>query len=110
MFSRRYIERGLILLFACLRDFHSQMEIEISILHSNGQIVTKKSRSLTLNLDNQNGHVGGSRNFGTLTVHAEETVASRSVVEIVFRCTNLENKDLFSKSVCIYLMTKKLVF
>lgn len=110
MFSRRYIEQGLILLFACLRDFHSQMEIEISILHSNGQIVTKKSRSLTLNLDNQNGHVGGSRNFGTLTVHAEETVASRSVVEIVFRCTNLENKDLFSKSVCIYLMTKKLVF
>ncbi|KAK9919705.1 hypothetical protein M0R45_028286 [Rubus argutus] len=61
------------------------------------EIVTKQSRSLTLNLHNTNGR-GGLRNLGTLTVHAEETMASKSVVEIKFRCSHLENKDLFSKS------------
>ncbi|GMN25202.1 hypothetical protein TIFTF001_000847 [Ficus carica] len=61
------------------------------------EIVTKQSRSLTLNLHNKNGR-GGSRNLGTLTVHAEETVASKSVVDIKFRCSNLDDKDLFSKS------------
>ena len=45
-----------------------------------------------------NGH-GGVKNLGTLTVHAEESVASRSVVEIMFRCSHLDSKDLFSKSV-----------
>lgn len=62
------------------------------------QIVTVQSRSLTVNLSNNNGR-RGTRNLGTLTIHAEETVASRSLVEIKFRCSNLENKDLFSKSV-----------
>ncbi|KAK9919707.1 hypothetical protein M0R45_028288 [Rubus argutus] len=61
------------------------------------EVVTKQSRSLTLNLHNKNGR-GGLRNLGTLTVHAEETMASKSVVEIKFRCSHLENKDLFSKS------------
>ncbi|XP_068341840.1 protein BONZAI 3-like isoform X1 [Pyrus communis] len=64
------------------------------------EIVTKQNRSLTLTLKGKNGH-GGLRNFGTLTVHAEETIASRSAVEIKFRCAHLDNKDLFSKSVCI---------
>ena len=62
--------------------------------------MTKQNRSLTLTLKGKNGH-GGLRNFGTLTVHAEETIASRSAVEIKFRCAHLDNKDLFSKSVCI---------
>ncbi|KAB2630104.1 protein BONZAI 3-like [Pyrus ussuriensis x Pyrus communis] len=61
------------------------------------EIVTKQNRSLTLTLKGKNGH-GGLRNFGTLTVHAEETIASRSAVEIKFRCAHLDNKDLFSKS------------
>ncbi|VVA12788.1 PREDICTED: BONZAI [Prunus dulcis] len=61
------------------------------------EIVTKQTRSLTLNLINKNWH-GGMRKFGTLTVRAEETIASRSAVEIKFRCSHLENKDLFSKS------------
>ncbi|KAA8536924.1 hypothetical protein F0562_029402 [Nyssa sinensis] len=61
------------------------------------EIVTKQSRTLTLNLHNKNGH-GGLKDLGTLTVHAEETVASRNVVEITFRCSHLENKDLFSLS------------
>ena len=53
-----------------------------------------------MSLHSENGF-GGSRNLGTLTVHAEEAIASKSVVEMVFRCSNLDNKDLFSKSVCI---------
>nr|XP_017184538.1 protein BONZAI 3-like isoform X1 [Malus domestica] len=64
------------------------------------EIVTKQNRSLTLTLKGKNG-LGGLRNFGTLTVHAEETIASRSAVEIKFRCAHLDNKDLFSKSVSL---------
>ncbi|XP_048325143.2 protein BONZAI 3 isoform X1 [Ziziphus jujuba] len=60
-------------------------------------IVTKQNRSLTLNLQKDNRH-GGLRNLGTLTVHAEETVASRSAVDMTFRCSHLDNKDVFSKS------------
>ncbi|KAF8038083.1 hypothetical protein BT93_B0822 [Corymbia citriodora subsp. variegata] len=41
------------------------------------EIVTKPSRSLTLLLHNKNLQVG-SRNLGTLTVHAEESVATRT--------------------------------
>lgn len=61
------------------------------------EILAKHSRSLTLDLHSQNG-IGGSRNLGTVTVHAEETIASRNAVELVFRCSHLENKDLLSKS------------
>ncbi|KAG5549326.1 hypothetical protein RHGRI_014618 [Rhododendron griersonianum] len=61
------------------------------------KIVTKQSRSLTLKLHNKKGQAG-LVNLGTITVHAEETIASRNAVEIVFRCSHLDNKDLFSKS------------
>ncbi|OIT40693.1 protein bonzai 3 [Nicotiana attenuata] len=60
------------------------------------EIVTKRNRSITLNLHNRDGH--GLKNLGKLTVLAEETVTSRTAVEMTLRCTNLENKDLFSKS------------
>ncbi|RDY04527.1 Protein BONZAI 3, partial [Mucuna pruriens] len=56
------------------------------------EIVTKPSRSLTLKLQNKSGH-GVSRNLGAITVHAEETIASRSAVEMVLRCSHLDNKD-----------------
>ncbi|THG20274.1 hypothetical protein TEA_013336 [Camellia sinensis var. sinensis] len=73
----------------------------VAVLHHRlfilAQIVTKQSRSLTLNLHNKNGQ-RGLKILGTLTIHAEETVASRNVVEITFRCSHLDNKDLFSKS------------
>ncbi|KAG6598916.1 Protein BONZAI 3, partial [Cucurbita argyrosperma subsp. sororia] len=59
------------------------------------EILTKQNRSLTLCL--KDGH-GGSTNLGSLTVRAEETVASRSVIELVLRCSHLDNKDVFSKS------------
>lgn len=65
------------------------------------QIVTKRNRSLTLNLHSRNGP-GGSRNLGTLTVHAEENFSSRMAVEMKLRCSQLDNKDMFSKSVCTH--------
>ncbi|KAK7337838.1 hypothetical protein VNO77_18425 [Canavalia gladiata] len=61
------------------------------------EIVTKISRSLALRLQNKSGH-GGLRNLGALTVHAEESVAARRAVEMIFRCSHLDNKDTFSKS------------
>ncbi|KAI3863656.1 hypothetical protein MKW98_031248 [Papaver atlanticum] len=61
------------------------------------EIVTKHNKSLTLKLTVRNGQ-GVKRNQGTLTVYAEETITSRQAVEMIFRCSKLDNKDLFSKS------------
>lgn len=69
--------------------------------------MTRKDRRLTLILHNEHGQVG-PRNLGTLTVLAEEPVASRSVVDITFRCTRLDDKDLFSKSVCFQISISKI--
>ncbi|KAL8477870.1 hypothetical protein ACS0TY_029960 [Phlomoides rotata] len=72
------------------QDFLGEVTCAVS------EIVTKRDRSLTLNLHNREGR--GLRKLGTLTVHAEETVASRNAIEITFRCKALENKEVFSKS------------
>lgn len=64
------------------------------------QIVTKQNRSLTLKLQSKRENIV-QRNLGSVTIHAEETVASRNVVKISFRCSRLDNKDVFSKSVQI---------
>ncbi|KAL5061047.1 hypothetical protein RYX36_032651 [Vicia faba] len=61
------------------------------------EIVTKPSKSLTLKLQNKSEN-RSQRNQGAITIHAEETVAARSAVEIIFRCSHLDNKDRFSKS------------
>lgn len=60
------------------------------------EIITKKNRSLTVNLHDQHEH--GLRKLGTVTVLAEEMVSSRSAVEMTLCCHHLANKDLFSKS------------
>ncbi|XP_021742404.1 protein BONZAI 3-like isoform X1 [Chenopodium quinoa] len=57
------------------------------------EIFTKRDKTLTLKLNNKI-----KKTAGILNVHAEESVASKSAAEIVFRCTNLDNKDLLSKS------------
>ncbi|KAJ4814698.1 hypothetical protein LUZ62_027264 [Rhynchospora pubera] len=49
------------------------------------EVVTKATKTLALNA-------------GVLTVHAEETFGSKIQIEMVFRCCDLENKDIFSKS------------
>ncbi|XP_042500146.1 protein BONZAI 1-like [Macadamia integrifolia] len=61
------------------------------------EIVTRPTGSLTLNLVTGEGSAHHQK-FGELTVRAEECVGSKTTAEIVFRCTDLENKDLFSKS------------
>ncbi|KAF1855643.1 hypothetical protein Lal_00015457 [Lupinus albus] len=61
------------------------------------EIVTKQSQRLTLKLQSKNGY-NGSRNLGTLNVHAEKTISSRNAVEMIFSCTTLDNKDIFSKT------------
>lgn len=60
------------------------------------EIMTRGSRSMTLKLHGRNGHDVG--NVGLMTVHAEETIASKMAIEMRFRCSNLDNKDRFSKS------------
>ena len=71
----------------------------VCVLFNSWQIVTKQGQILTLDLHNRNGN-RGLKNLGKLTVHAEETVDSKNAIEIIFRCSHLENKDLLSKSVC----------
>ncbi|KAJ4848262.1 Protein BONZAI 3 [Turnera subulata] len=61
------------------------------------EIVTKQNRTLTLRLENRSV-LGVNRDFGTLTVHAEETIDSRTAVEFTFRCSHLDNKDMLSLS------------
>lgn len=61
------------------------------------EIFTKFNRTLTLKLHNQNRN-GAPKDVGVLTVHAEETIASRDAVVIIFHCIHLDNKDLLSKS------------
>ncbi|KAL1313064.1 hypothetical protein AAHE18_16G084800 [Arachis hypogaea] len=73
------------------QDFLGQASCTLS------EIVTKHSRSITLNLQNKTRH-GGSRNLGALTIRAEETVASKIAIEMILRCSHLDNKDIFSKS------------
>ncbi|RHN78821.1 putative C2 domain, von Willebrand factor, type A, copine, protein BONZAI [Medicago truncatula] len=61
------------------------------------EIVTKQSRSLTIRLQNKGGNIS-QINQGAITIHAEETVAAKNAVDIIFRCSHLDNKDIFSKS------------
>ncbi|KAI3968490.1 hypothetical protein MKX01_007800 [Papaver californicum] len=61
------------------------------------EIVTKHNKSLILKLTVRKGQ-GVMRNQGTLTVYAEETITSRQAVEMIFSCSKLDNRDLFSKS------------
>ncbi|XP_077227378.1 protein BONZAI 1-like [Tasmannia lanceolata] len=62
------------------------------------EIVAKSSRSLTLNLKHIEHKETHPSNLGELTVCAEECVGSKTTVEMILRCSDLENKDLFSKS------------
>ncbi|CAI0383687.1 unnamed protein product [Linum tenue] len=61
------------------------------------EIVTRQNRTLTLTLKSRSGH-DTARNLGTVSIHAEETVASKTAVDISFRCSHLDNKDMFSLS------------
>ncbi|KAH7351773.1 hypothetical protein KP509_19G013600 [Ceratopteris richardii] len=77
------------------QDFLGQMECVLS------QVLTMPGQSLTRALQPSKVHdleVAGMPDLGTLTVRAEEIVHSKSIVEITASCSELENKDFFSKS------------
>jgi hypothetical protein len=67
------------------------------------QIVTKSDRSLILDLVHREESTGSNcaRNLGKLTVHAEECISSKTTTEMIFRCSDLESRDLFSRSVWV---------
>lgn len=62
--------------------------------------MTVADRSLTLDLvdreESRPTHVGKR---GKIKVHAEESISSKITAEMILRCSELENKDIFSKSV-----------
>uniref|UniRef100_A0A1J3CEM3 Protein BONZAI 2 n=1 Tax=Noccaea caerulescens TaxID=107243 RepID=A0A1J3CEM3_NOCCA len=64
------------------------------------EIVTKSNRTVALELMRTEGNAAQTQpqNYGKLIVHGEESLASKTTTEIVFRCSNLESMDHFSKS------------
>eukprot|EP00250_Pteridium_aquilinum_P002224 c12414_g1_i1 orf=138-1862(+) len=65
------------------------------------QIVTAPGQKLTRALQPQREktmQMSGMPELGSLTVRAEEMLHSKLIVEIKVFCTDLDNKDLFSKS------------
>ncbi|RYR19164.1 hypothetical protein Ahy_B03g063870 isoform H [Arachis hypogaea] len=71
------------------------------------QIIIKSDRSLALELRREDPiRSMHSQNCGKLLVHAEECVGSKTTVELIFRCSDLENRDLFSKSDPFLIISK----
>ncbi|KAI5329432.1 PREDICTED: BONZAI [Prunus dulcis] len=74
------------------------------------QIVPKSDRLLTLDLvyreDSEPSRSNRHRDRGKLIVHAEESVSSKTTVEMSLRCSDLEYKDLFSKSDPFLIISK----
>ncbi|KFK27936.1 hypothetical protein AALP_AA8G450300 [Arabis alpina] len=63
------------------------------------EIITKSTRTITLELKRKEGITAQTQpHHGKLIIRAEESLASKITTEIVFRCSSLESKDLFSKS------------
>ncbi|KAK7318344.1 hypothetical protein RJT34_03043 [Clitoria ternatea] len=71
------------------------------------EIITKPDRSMTLDLHREDSlRSTQSQNCGKLLVHAEECVSSKTTVEMILRCSDLEYRDLFSKSDPFLLISK----
>ncbi|RYR02920.1 hypothetical protein Ahy_B06g081750 isoform B [Arachis hypogaea] len=71
------------------------------------QIIIKSDRSLALELHREDPiRSMHSQNCRKLLVHAEECVGSKTTVEMIFRCSDLENRDLFSKSDPFLIISK----
>ncbi|GJN21166.1 hypothetical protein PR202_gb08620 [Eleusine coracana subsp. coracana] len=62
------------------------------------EVITKRNRLLTLKLGVSEHNLPNPSKFGELTVQAEENAGSKAIMEMVFRCSDLEIKDLLSKS------------
>ncbi|PWA71563.1 calcium-dependent phospholipid-binding Copine family protein [Artemisia annua] len=63
------------------------------------EIVTRRDRTLPIDIMKKVDSTSSApKKLGQLTVHAEECVTSKTSMELVFRCMDLENKEIFSKS------------
>ncbi|KAK3403621.1 hypothetical protein EUGRSUZ_K00066 [Eucalyptus grandis] len=64
------------------------------------EIITKSNRSLTLDLTHGEEYTGLScpQNCGRLALHAEECISSKTAAEMILRCSELEHKNLFSRT------------
>ncbi|XP_027122766.2 protein BONZAI 1 isoform X1 [Coffea arabica] len=72
------------------------------------EIITRSNKSLTLDLVNKPGSSGSAipKKLGQITLFAEESFASKTTTELVLRCSDLESKDLFSKSDPFLIISK----
>ncbi|KAL9239401.1 hypothetical protein vseg_013730 [Gypsophila vaccaria] len=72
------------------------------------EVVTKSNGLLTLDLVQHDDvtRTPHPKSCGKITVHAEESINSKTAVEMILRCSNLENKDLFSKSDPILMISR----
>ncbi|KAL6634458.1 hypothetical protein ACP70R_027129 [Stipagrostis hirtigluma subsp. patula] len=70
------------------------------------EVITKRNRLLTLKLGVSEHNLPNPSKFGELTVQAEESPGSKAIMEMVFRCSDLEIKDLLSKSDPFLLISK----
>ncbi|KQJ99632.1 protein BONZAI 1 [Brachypodium distachyon] len=61
-------------------------------------VVTKQNRLLNIKLGVSEHNLPNPSKFGELTVQADESAGSKALMEMVFRCSDLEIKDLLSKS------------
>jgi hypothetical protein len=66
------------------------------------QVITKQDRLLTLKLGVSEHNLSNPSKFGELTIQAEESAGSKAIMEMVFRCSDLEIKDLLTKSVSLW--------
>ncbi|KAH1245991.1 Protein BONZAI 1 [Glycine max] len=71
------------------------------------QIITQPDKSLTIDLHTEDS-IGStlSKNSGKLMVHSEECISSKTAIEMAFRCSDLEYKDLFSRNDPFLLISK----
>ncbi|KAK9748234.1 hypothetical protein RND81_02G044900 [Saponaria officinalis] len=72
------------------------------------EVVIKSNRLLTLDLvqHDEVTRTPHPKSYGKITVHAEESINSKTAVEMVLRCSDLENKELFSKSDPILMISR----
>ncbi|XP_060168899.1 protein BONZAI 2-like isoform X1 [Lycium barbarum] len=65
------------------------------------EIVTKSNGSLTLDLlrGEQSSGPTHAQKYGNLTVCDEESVASKTTVDLKLRCSELVSKDFFLKKI-----------
>ncbi|XP_071692312.1 protein BONZAI 1-like [Rutidosis leptorrhynchoides] len=75
------------------------------------QIVTDPKRSWTTNLVAiaNSAEPTNSNKLGQLTVHAEVEIVSKTTAELTFKCSDLDNKDFFSKSDPFLVISKHAV-